>query len=110
LGKRVAVLRALTGARLYGNGSTISLADAAESVGSNVRYVRAAVTILKAENPNLIWEVLWGPGNLLATAAKVRKRADLVAAYRKASPDDRKVFGWTVGPATVFDEVVVPAL
>src|SRR5215469_6142815 len=84
-GQRVAVVRALTGASLL-LGLPIKLtsrARTAEIVGSNLHYIEAAITVLKAEDPGLLADVLAGREPLLAAAAKVRHRADLIAAYRK---------------------------
>ena len=59
-GQRAAALRALTGARLYINQLTLTLVTAAESTGSSVGYVQAAVTLLRSENSSLVGEVLAG--------------------------------------------------
>jgi hypothetical protein len=102
----------LTGASLL-LGRPIKLtsrARTAELVGSNVHYIEAAITVLKTEDPALIADVLAGHQSLLAAAAKVRQRADLIAAYRKATLHDRKVFGSTVGVDKMFDETIVPSL
>ena len=53
-GKRAAATRAFTGARLYLNGAVPTLAAAADSTGSNVAYVQAAIVLLKADNASLV--------------------------------------------------------
>ena len=49
-GQRAAVIRAFTAARIYTNKMIPTLAAAAEACGSCVVYVRAANTLLKADN------------------------------------------------------------
>jgi hypothetical protein len=107
-GERLAVLRAYTGARLLNDDRAYSLADAAERVGSSASYVRAALTILKSEDWDLYIDTLWGREPLLASAAKVRRRADLLTAYRKASRQDHGAAGSTIGVDAVFDEMIAP--
>ena len=61
-GQRVAVMRALTGASIL-LGLPVkrsSQARAAEIVGSNLHYIEAAITVLKAEDPALLADVLAG--------------------------------------------------
>jgi hypothetical protein len=109
-GVRAAVVRALTGARIYLNGFVSTLAAAAYGCGSNVIYVRAAVIVLKSENTALLDQVLEGDLPLLEAARQVEQLGKLVAAYRGASAADRVAFARAIGPSTLFDDSLVPAL
>jgi len=106
------VLRAMTGASiLLGLPiKTSSQKSAAELVGSNCRYVEAAVCVLRAEAPQLLADVYAGREPLLSAAAKVRRRANLIIAYREASSEDRAAAGAIIGVDNVFDEMIAPAL
>ena len=111
-GQQVAAVRALTGARLH-LGMPIpplTLSDAACMTGSNVSCVQAAITVLKAEDAALVEAVRTGEIALLAAAAQVRRRADLITAFRNASAEDRAAAGRALGVAAIFDECVVPNL
>jgi len=92
-GNRAAALRAFTGAGLYANGLT--LACAAMCCGSCTQYVRAAVILRRSEDAVLIDQVLAGYVDLQRAAARVKRAADLVAAYRAGSDDDRIHFART---------------
>ena len=87
-----------------------TIAAAAMCCGSNVTYVRAALAVLKTEDPALQQQVLEGCCSLLATAAEVRNRSALIDAYRTASTADRIAFAKAVGADMLFDNVVVPAV
>jgi hypothetical protein len=68
-------MRAFTGARLH-LGMPIpplTLSDAACMTGSNVNYVQAAITVLRAEDAALVEAVRTGEIALLAAAAQVRR-------------------------------------
>jgi hypothetical protein len=111
-GERRAVKRALTGARIR-LGLPIeasSLTSAAQQVGSTASYVEAAIRVLQAEDPVLLDDVLAGRQHLPAAAGKIRRRAELIAAYRRATLVDRAALGSTVGVDHVFDETIVPSL
>jgi hypothetical protein len=111
-GQRAAVLRAITGYYLY-TGQPIAahtLKDAAERTGSNPRYIEAIETILKSEDQFLLDEVLIGRWSLLEAAARVKKRAKLISAFREADPADLRALARTVGPAEIFDNVITPVL
>jgi hypothetical protein len=111
-GQQVAAVRAFTGARLH-LGMPIpplTLSDAACMTGSNVNYVQAAITVLRAEDAALVEAVRTGEIALLAAAAQVRRRADLITALRNASAEDRAAAGRVLGVAAIFDECVVPNL
>jgi hypothetical protein len=105
-------VRALTGAKLLlGLPITVgSQAEAATMVGSNRPYIVAAVLVLQAEDQALLADVLVGKMPLLTAAKIVRKRAELIAAYRRATPEDLTALARAVGPSDLFDRAVVPAL
>jgi hypothetical protein len=109
-GERAAALRALTGARLYLTKQVSSYVAAAECCGSNRLYVKAAVTLLTAENSTLREQVLQGWIPLMAAAHQVERIAALVRAYRVATSADRVEFARVVGPTTLFDNALIPAL
>jgi len=111
-GERRAVKRALTGAgiRLGQPVQASSLVNAAQHVGSTAPYVEADVWVLQAEDPALLDDVLSGREPLVSAAAKVRRRANLIVAYRKANSEDRAAAGPTIGVDNVFDEMIVPSL
>ncbi len=73
-------------------------------------YVRAAITILKADDIRLVRRVLKGHEPLLATAASITNAVALTETFRKASGAERALFGRWAGPAEVFDTAVVTAL
>jgi hypothetical protein len=101
-----AVVRALTAARLYRNGAVSTLVKAAEACGSNVAYVRAAATLLKADNASLIHDVLRGRVPLLAAAAEAQRLVNLITAYKAAKDPDRVAFARACGIETIFDTLV----
>jgi DNA N-6-adenine-methyltransferase (Dam) len=89
--EQVAVIRALLAARLH-LGLPIprqTLAEAVKKTGSSLGYVPAAVTILKAEDERLVDHLSRGRIPLVPTAAQIKRRAELIAALRQASPEDR---------------------
>jgi hypothetical protein len=86
------------------------VSEAATACGSNAVYVAAAVVLLEAENSTLLDQVLTGQVPLLAAVEEIKRLAELVAAYRKASAADRVQFARTIGPSTLFDNSLVPAL
>jgi len=98
-----AVLKAVTAARLLAAGMVPTVNVAAASCGSNPLYVRAAVTLLKAENPDLLDQALHGRVSLLRAAQQVKRVAALVDAYRRATERDliqaAKVVGSTFAVA-----------
>jgi hypothetical protein len=111
-GEQVAVIRALTGARLH-LGLPIpapTLSEAARMAGTHVGYIQAAIAVLRAEDETLIEAVRTGEIALLKAAAQVKRRAELITALRRASPDDRAAAGRALGVAAIFDECVVPNL
>jgi hypothetical protein len=85
-------------------------AEAARLVGSTPLYIAAAATVIDAESPALIENVLRGHVGLLEAAESVRRRVRLVKAYREADRDDRKALGKMVGIDRVFDEAIAPLL
>ena len=75
-----------------------------------VKDIAAAATVIDAESPGLIENVLRGHVGLLEAAESVRRRVRLVKAYREADRDDRKALGKMVGIDRVFDEAIAPLL
>jgi hypothetical protein len=106
-GCRAAVMRATTGARLYLDGKAPSLAAAAEACGSNIHYVRAAIALLKAEDPSLLNGALGGWVSLAEAADQVRLQRKMegitvdeaVAGWRTWTPEQRSQFGRSAGVA-----------
>jgi thioredoxin-like negative regulator of GroEL len=80
-----------------GKAPTIEIAAA--NCFTNSTYVRAAVTLLKAENQDLQDRVTRGEISLLQAAKQVKRVAALVDAYRRATERDliqaAKVIGST---------------
>jgi hypothetical protein len=105
-GHRAAALRAFTGARLYLAQAVPTLAAAADSTGSNVAYVQAAIILLRSDNTSLVNEVLAGDVPILEAAAQVRRLVDLIAAYRDAKDHDRVAFARACGVETIFNTLV----
>ena len=87
-----------------------SVTAAAIITDSSRVAVKDALTILQAEDEELVARVLKGRTTSAHAAAQVRSRARLVDAFRSATADDRIAFGRAVGPATLFDTTVMPAL
>jgi hypothetical protein len=108
-GVRAAALRAITAARLYLSGQIPNLAKAAESCGSNVKYVCAAIILLRSENSVLLDRVLRGDVAIQVAARQVRRLVDLVAAYRAADVNYHVASFRTLGTDRVFDELVMAA-
>jgi hypothetical protein len=104
-----AALRAITAARLYLSGQIPNLHKAAESCGSNVKYVLAAIVVLRSENAALLDHVLRGHIALLDAASQVRRLVELTAAYRATDVNDHVASFRALGPDRVFDEVVMAA-
>jgi hypothetical protein len=106
------VLRATTAARLYLDGQVPTLAAAAEACGSNCCYVRAAITLLKAD-PSLANRAIKGWINLTETAEQVRKIISVdaaVASWAAWTPSQRREFGRGAGVADVWDYAISPVL
>jgi hypothetical protein len=77
--------------------------------GSNPVYVEAAGVVLDMP-PEVMNEVLAGRISVLAAARRGRRAARVVAAARKAGPDDLATAGRTLGPEVIWDRMLVPAL
>jgi hypothetical protein len=105
-GQRAAVVRAATAAKLYLEKSVPTLAAAAEACGTNVAYVRAAVALLKAEDPSLLNLAMAGWIPLTGAAAQIGRRAKLVNAYRCATDEDRIAWARAEGAEHIFDVLV----
>ena len=104
-----AALRSVTAARFYLGGTIPTLELAAASCGSNVPYVRAAIVVLQSEGHTLE-RVLAGKVPLLAAAQEVRRLADLLAAYRRATPQDLVALGRAVTAERLWADAIVPAI
>jgi len=109
-GHRAAAVRAFTAAGLVISGRAPTIMMAAERCGSCPAYVQAAITILRSENKGLFVDVIKGRVPLLVAAREVKRLAALVAAYRAGSAADRVGFAKIIGPTTLFDSSLVPAL
>jgi hypothetical protein len=109
-GQCAAAVRAVNGARGFLDHRFSNLATAALCCGSCASYIRAAIVLLKSENAVMLERALRGEIPLLAAAAQTQRIAKLVNAYRAASAADRVAFARTVGPTTLFDSTLVPAL
>jgi hypothetical protein len=105
-------VRALTAARALLGFPVVARtqAEAAAMTRSTVRYVVAAAIVLQAEDPALLADVTAGRISLLAAARIARGRAELISAYRRATAADRSALARAVGPASVWDDVLAPAL
>ena len=111
-GHCAAALRAFTGARLFLQEAVPSLIAAADACGSNPRYVKAMVVLIRSENTSLRHDVLRGNVPLLMAARQMQRIADLVTAYRAAAtvPKDLATAGEIVGVANLWDTMIVPTL
>jgi hypothetical protein len=104
-----AALRAYTAAQFYSAGG-LTLRDVAVACGSCPQYVEAMAILLASHNQDLIDKVLAGELPVQAAAKQVRKLVDLVTAYLNASPMDRVNFARIIGPARLWDEIMVPVI
>jgi hypothetical protein len=114
-GRRAAVVRATSGARLYLDGRVSSLAAAAEACGSNVQYVRAVIAVLEAGSLQEQALVLAGHLPLLEAANQARLRRkipvdDAVLAWRSWSPEQRIQFGRGAGISEIWDCAISPII
>jgi len=105
-GRRRAVVRAFTAARLYIANAVPTLEAAAESCGSNVAYVQAAIILLKAENASLMQDVLAGRVPILQAAREAQRLANLITAYREAKDPDRIAFARACGADAILNVLV----
>ena len=114
-----AAIRAFTAAQLYLGKRVRSLAKAAASAGSNLRYARAAVVLIETDNRSISESVLAGRLPLLEAADRVRLQRkarrslsvdEVVVAWRSWSPEQRAQFGRGAGVAEVWDHAIVPTI
>jgi hypothetical protein len=91
-GYRVAVERAFMGAKVYRAGMVPTLAAAARSCGSNVEYVRAALVILKANDPALESRVRCGVVPLLEAAHQISPVVKMVSIFGAVDAKTRIAF------------------
>jgi hypothetical protein len=116
-GHRAAVIRATTGAALYLDKDVSTLAEAAECCGSNIQYVRAAVTLLQAGD-SLLDSVFRGSISLLVAANLVRRRRKMesvavdaaVASWCRWTPEQRAEFGRGAGISEIWDHAIAPVI
>ena len=121
-GWRAAAARAFTGAELYLNRTTPTLAVAAACCGSNVPYIQAAIVLIRDEtafhSQRMRQSVLEGRVPLLAAAREARQRQEaarvtvekMAATWRCWTPGQRANFGRTVGAAEIWDQAIVPVI
>jgi hypothetical protein len=108
--QNAAATKAFLAANGYLDGQFSTLAGAATFYGANPAYTAAAVVLVKAGDDALIKKVLRGSVSLRAAAGSVRRVVRMVEDFGMSSATERRLFGQAVGPATVFDTVVVAAL
>jgi hypothetical protein len=109
-GYRRAVWRAFTAAERYAQGEAHTLHDAAESCGSNVRYVVAALKIQAVEDLDLEMAILADKVRLLDAAAALTPLANLMVAAAAADADTKVAFARAISPEVLWDSYIVPAL
>jgi hypothetical protein len=109
-GRRAAVLRAVTAARLWLNGQAPTLAAAAACCGASLGYVWAALILIKSENAAVMSDVLAGRVPLITAAKQLKGAAEIVTAYRKSNAKELVTFGKIVGLTDVWDHVINPAI
>ena len=112
-GQRAAARKALTAAKLR-LGIPLqrpsSVRGASEQCGANPVYTAAMITLLKAEDKHALDLVLRGSWSLLETAARLKPRADLIAAFRKTSSSDHAALGRATGPDVMWDDCIAPII
>jgi hypothetical protein len=86
-------LRAFRAAEFYldkvANSEPVSLKEAARCHGTNVAYIQAAITVLRANNPCLVDRIVRGEMSLLEAAKWAKPRVEAFAAFEAASPANR---------------------
>jgi len=86
-GVRVANLRAITAAKFYvANKDSVTLEGAALCHGTNISYLRAAITVLKAGDRNLADRVVQGVLSILTAAKLVKPQVRAIEALKDANP------------------------
>jgi hypothetical protein len=114
-----AAIRAFAAAQLYLGKKVRTLAKAAARCGSNLRYVRAAVLLIKTGNRSISESVLDGHLPLLEAADRVRLQRKAprslsvdaaVASWRRWTPEQRAEFGRGTGVAEVWDHAIAPVI
>jgi hypothetical protein len=108
--REASATRAITSGESFLEGKFSTIVRAAYCCGSNAAYVRDAITLLRSEDRALLNRVLAGEVPLEEAAKQVRKLAKVVSGFRAMSPSERALLGRTLGIATVWDELIVPAL
>jgi hypothetical protein len=87
-----------------------TMVKAAACTGATMPSVKAAQIILQSDDPRLVRDVLRGFLPLLKTAAGIRDRINMTAAFKRASPAERAAFAAAVGAEVLFETAVSPAL
>jgi len=89
-GVRVANLKAFTAAKFYrdrvANKESVTLEGAALCHGTNISYLRAAITVLKAGDRNLADRVVQGVLSILTAAKLVKPQVRAIEALKDANP------------------------
>jgi hypothetical protein len=83
---------------------------AAVLAGVSRPLIDAARVILESEDTVITTAVLNGQISLTAAAGQLRRRVRLFESFKAASAEDRAALGRLAGTATVFDDVIMPAL
>ena len=97
-GRRTATVRAFTGAKAYLAGIVNTLAEAAEGCGSNVPYVRDAITILQSKDgERLKARVLKDHLSLRAAARQVKPVNVILKTYKMAPGLPLSFLSWLTG-------------
>ena len=113
-GVNAASLKAFTAAKFYlnkiANDESVTLKWAALSHGTNINYVRAAITVLEVGDQRLIKIVLCGDESILAVAKALGPQLKLVKAMADASPAAWTAAARTYGPNQIWDRMVAPLL
>jgi hypothetical protein len=108
--QNAAAVKAFLAAKGYLAGQFPTLASAASFYGTNLAYTAATVVLVKAGDDDLIEKVLRGSVSLLAAAGSVRRVVRMVEDFGMSTATERRLFGRVIGPAKVFDDIVVAAL
>jgi hypothetical protein len=106
-GERAAVLRAFFAARAYAEGRVSTLEEAAASTASSIDYVRAALTLLKSGDKELISDALYGNISIITAAAQVKYAVKAIENYNKLPPANRERFRIATGATADLGEHII---
>jgi hypothetical protein len=107
-GQRLAIARAIAAGRAYLAGTFTTQTEAATAHGTNLVYIRAVITLLRAEAGSQLRHALLGHASLLRLAREFKVTSVIVSACRRATAFDLEISGRTLGPAMVWDSMIVP--